>query len=70
MKSGQEEARQLKVPCFLVHLSSSEAVLQSHIQYCAFWGVVEQKVLEWMGWMDGMVINGQWSSESTFGAKK
>ena len=27
-------------------------------------------MLEWMGWMDGMVIIGQRSSESTFGAYK
>ena len=33
----------------VVHLNSSEAVLVILESYCAFWGVVEQKVLEWSG---------------------
>ena len=33
----------------VVHLNSSEAVLVILESYCAFWGVGEQKVLEWSG---------------------
>ena len=49
-----QEARQLKVPYFLVHLSSSEVVLVFLESECTLWSVVEQNVLD--GWNEWAII--------------